>query len=407
MITCKMRVIVTIVFLLSLIVSLSGQETTIPGDSIMESDGQLFMPFYPGTVEKTLKVAPDIARLRPSQVSVLKRKLNACSELVIRDSLFQSLSGMKIKISEEIAALDGLNDQIRWIPSTVEIGFYTTLARDSLPFWESTPEAWVTFHFNNPKKLVGNPVIQNIYTEPVQTDSWYPFTEFDRISVPYRVTAFKNNKLPWFEPVTREDFILTLITFFQGAIEKAEKRKGNAVTHPTGQPGRSVEKERFLVEIEKIRKYDPALAEKLLQTYLDSETEVVAVSQGQPVGGGVDNNIMLNTWREAVRKLRAEMNAMSPLELKSAAWWSDLEDSNVSGLTPPGYTGSRPLVRLNKNLIDKTKPGSSIQLIVAEWSMMPGLDFTDITGYNLVYDKLSQLSKNMKFWQKIVDLTDP
>jgi hypothetical protein len=116
---------------------------------------------------------------------------------------------------------------------------------------------------------------------------------------------------------------------------------------------------------------------------------------------------MLNTWREAVRKLKAEMNAMSPVELKSQAWWSDTENSNVSGLTPSGYSGSRPLVRLNKNLMDKAKPGSSIQLIIAEWSMLPGLDFTDITGYNLAYDKISQLGKNLRLWQQIYDLIDP
>lgn len=401
-----MRPLITALIILFLIPALHAQDFTIPKDTVLEADGQFFMPYYPGTIERSLTVDPGIARLRPSQVNLLKRKLSACSELFSKDSLLQNLSGMNVRIREEIYDLDGLNDQYKWIPSSVEIGLYTILAKDSQPFQEATPDAWVTIHFNNPEKLVGNPVIQNIYIEPVQTDSWHPFSEYDRISVPNRVTAFKKNTLPWFEPVSREDFILTLITFFQSSIEKAEKRNPNPARAGAESVGRATEKERFMLEMEKIRRYDPALAETLIQTYEAAGKEAAASNPGSSPTNTVDNNIMLNTWREAVRKLRAEMNAMTPLELKSQAWWSDMEDSNVSGLTPAGFSGSRPLIRLNKNLMDKTKFGSSIQLIVAEWSMMPGLDFTDITGYNLVYDKLSQLAKNMKVWQKVADQVD-
>jgi hypothetical protein len=144
-----------------------------------------------------------------------------------------------------------------------------------------------------------------------------------------------------------------------------------------------------------------------MQAYLESEKSVLPEIQDHKSSSPVDKNIMLNTWREAVRKLKAEMNAMSSLELKSQAWWSDTENSNVSGLTPAGFSGSRPLVRLNKNLMDKTKPGSSVQIIIAEWSMLPGLDFTDTSGYNVAYGKISQLAKDLRLWQQIFNLIDP
>ena len=392
--------------LLSFFYGLSAQDIQFPEDTIMESDGQFFMPFSAGVKEKSLKVASDVARMRPSQVSILKRKLSACTALFSKDSLFNPFSGLKVVFKEEINSLDWFNEMAKWIPSSVEIGLYTTLSKDSMPYWETTPDAWITVHFNNPAKLVGNPVINDIYIEPVQTDSWQPWTEFDRISVPNRVTAVKRNELPWFEPVTREDFILTLITFFQGSIDKAEKKAGQTSGNLNA-TSRNTERQNYAVELEKIRKFDPALAEKLMEAYLEAEKSGTTEIQDQKSNSHVDKNIMLNTWREAVRKLKAEMNAMSPVELKSQAWWSDTENSNVSGLTPSGYSGSRPLVRLNKNLMDKAKPGSSIQLIIAEWSMLPGLDFTDITGYNLAYDKISQLGKNLRLWQQIYDLIDP
>jgi hypothetical protein len=385
---------------------LSAQDIQFPADTIIESDGQHFMPYSAGIKDKTLKVASDVARMKPSQVSILKRKLNTCSAIFSNDSVFNPFSGLKVVFKAEIYPLDGSNETVKWIPSSVEVGVYTTLSKDSSPYWEPTPDAWITVHFNNPEQLVGNPVINNIYVEPVQTDSWQPWIEFDRISVPNRVTAVKKSDLPWFEPVTREDFILTLITFFQGSIEKAEKE----TRYPYGTTPRSLqvsEHEQYEKEIEKIRKFDPALADKLMEAFLAGEKSGTTAGQENRTTTSLDKNIMLNTWREAVRKLKAEMNAMSPVELKSQAWWSDTENSNVSGLTPAGYSGSRPLVRLNKNLIDKTKPGSSIQIIIAEWSMMPGLDFTDITGYNLAYDKISKLSKNLRLWQQVYDLIDP
>jgi hypothetical protein len=101
------------------------------------------------------------------------------------------------------------------------------------------------------------------------------------------------------------------------------------------------------------------------------------------------------------------MNAMSPMERKSQAWWSNNEESNVSGLTPSGYSGSRPLVRLNKNLIDRTRPSSSIQLIVIEWSMIPGTEFEETGGYNLAFSKLSQLSQQEKLWEEVFRMLEP
>jgi hypothetical protein len=401
---------ILIFILLSFSYALSAQDIQFPPDTIVESDGQYFMPYSAGLKEKTVKVAPDVARMKPSQVSILKRKLKTCIDLFSNDSVFNPFSGLKVIFREEIYSLNGINETAKWIPSSVEIGLYTTLAKDSMPYWESTPDAWITIHFNNPEKLVGNPVINNIYMEPVQTDSWQPWIEFDRISVPNRVTVVKKYDLPWFEPVTREDFILTLITFFQGSIEKAEKKAGASggyLPSNLNPSSREAERQKFAVELDRIRKFDPALAEKLMQAYLEAEESGTPDIQNQKSNSLVDRNIMLNTWREAVRKLKAEMNAMSPVELKSQAWWSDTENSNVSGLTPSGFSGSRPLVRLNKNLIDKTRPGSSIQLIVAEWSMLPGLDFTDITGYNLAYDKISQLGKNLRLWKQVFELIDP
>jgi hypothetical protein len=405
-----MKSAVLLLFLLPLLIQHAvGQDEQITENTIIESDGQFFMPYTKGVREKLQVVNNEVARTRPSQVNIIKRKLNACTSLFYNDSLFNPLHGLKVVFREEIGHSDGINELIRWIPSSMEIDLFTTLSKDSLPYWETTPDAWIAVHFNNPKKLTGSPVINDIYLEPLEIGTFGEWTEFDCMSVPNRIIAVKKNTIPWFDPVSREDFILTLITFFQGSIEKAEKSNIRTSVRPATNlmaSEKNEDRKKFANELEKIRRYDPQLAEELMQSFDEFEKSSTGNNRDSDNSNQMDKNIMLNTWKEAVRKLKAEMNAMSPLERKSQAWWSNTEDSNVSGLTLAGFSGSRPLVRLNKNLIDKTKPGSSFQLIVTEWSIPPDADFSDISGYNLVYDKISQLGNNKKLWQQVISLID-
>lgn len=378
-----------------------------PG-TILEYDGQFFMPYSEGLKEKSLTIAPEIAKLRPSPFNLLKKKINSCLSLFYNDTVFSSFHGLKTTFTGKILPQDGLNEFFKWLPSQLEVRIYTSLAKDSLPYWENDPEAWITVCFNNPRKLVGPPVINDIFIEPRETGSFAGYTEYDRISVPDRIVAVKDSGLHPFEPVSREDFILTLITFFQTSIEKGEKQTVTvATTSELLKAGREKENERLKFEehLKEIRKVDPLLADKLMDAY-----ETGYSDSGNPANkeneNKVDRKIVLNTWREAVRKLKTEMNAMSSLERKSQAWWSNNEDSNVSGLTPPNISGSRPLIRLNRNLIDKTKPNTDIQLIVIEWSLLPASDISETEGYNLANAKLFELIRREKLWNQVFRMLD-
>lgn len=382
-------------------------------DAVVEYDGQYFMPFSEGVTEVLFSAAPELARVSPSQVSQLKKRLEECITFFREDELLSSPRGMKITYRASVAPLPGIHPRNKGIAAELETGIYATLARDSVPAWEPSPDARITIYLNNPAKLAGPPVINDIYVEPRITGDFFGHPEMDRITVPYRVVAVKKHDLPLFTPVTREDFILTLISFFQNSIEKVEKKgvqpgppSSENKTTPAGDPGR----QKFINELEKIRKMDPELADKLMQAYLEAGISAAGNQQGDHTGqndGHVDQNIMLNSWREAVRKLKAEMNAMSPHERKSQAWWSSIEENNVSGLTPAGFSGSRPLVRISRNIIDTTQPASSIQLLVVEWSMAPGSEFSETSGYNLAFGRLSQLSRNEALWNRIFKMMVP
>ncbi len=159
-----------ILFLLFLVPHGRCQVIQLPQDSVIEYDGQFFMPYAEGVKEKVLAFDPGVARMKPSQVSILKKKLNQCLSLFYNDSAFHTMNGLKVVFREEIFPMDGTNEMVRWIPSSIEIGIFTTLARDSMPYWESVSDASVILHFNNPKKLVGPAVINDIYIEPLETN---------------------------------------------------------------------------------------------------------------------------------------------------------------------------------------------------------------------------------------------
>ncbi len=404
--------IITLFCLVAAYLPLAAQTHNTHPNDIVEFEGQGFMPYAEGVNSFSLSVETGVSKALQSQVNLLKKKLVLFADLFQSDTLFLNIQGLKVAFDARISPVTGNKEQGRFLTASFETGIYTTLAIDSLPSWETTPDAWATVYFNNPRILAGNPVINDIYIEPRVTGKFFSYAELDRISLPNRVIAITDKNLPLFEPVSREDFILTLIAFFQGSVEKAEKQ-GNQPPHQPGEvsattPGyKEAEKQKFAADLEKIRKIDPELAEKLMQAYI--EAGLPSAENGTSIKNGtpVDHIIVLNSWREAVRKLKTEMNAMSSAERKTQAWWSNTEESNVSGLTPAGYSGSRPLVKVNKNLIDRTKPASSIQLMIVEWSMIPGTEISETSGYNLAFDKLSRLSQRKELWTRVFELTDP
>lgn len=385
---------------------LRAQSTGSGQANASEFGGPVFMPHHEGIIDKNILISPEITRLRPSPALSLRNKINACIAFFSGDTLFRSVKGMRISF-EGRATMP--NDKSTPFQSPVfgfEIGFYTILSSNSLPVWSDDPDTWLTVSFNNPMKLAGYPIIHDIYEEPLVTGDFFGHREYHRISAPHRMVAVKNIPEAFFEPVSREEFLLSLISYFQTSIDKEE----NPRIRPTKEPDLQVSQwnrenafRKFEEHLKEIRKYDPLLAGRLEAAYRE-EISAKGIQPFPAEVNKVDRMIALTTWREAVRKLKAEMNAMSSLERKSQAWWSNRENSNVSGLTPAGYSGSRPLVRINKNLIDKSRSPSSIQLIVIEWPEIPVPEIQDQTGYNLAYSKLLRLLENKTLWNQVFNM---
>ena len=72
----KIRFFVLIYLFLS--GSLVAQVGKYLPSAFVEFEGQTFMPYVPGVKDKSIVVAPEISKLRPSPVPLLKKKLNNC-----------------------------------------------------------------------------------------------------------------------------------------------------------------------------------------------------------------------------------------------------------------------------------------------------------------------------------------
>ncbi len=385
-----------------------AQESEPSPFTVVEFGGEFFMPFSGGVLEQSLELSPGIARMKPLPVHRMKQKLDSCLSLISHDSLFGSMKGIKGVLTGKISPAGGGSEPFPWLPASLDVSLYATLAREGLPAWDGQADARFTIHINDPAKLVGNPVIRDIYPEPELTGTFFGRPEYRRLPLPGRAVVIKNNPFPLFEPVSREQFILELIGFFQKSIENSEKKSvnGKPAQPPPVVTPREDEMQKIREYLDGIRKYDPFLADRIGSIYRESG---VLQDEKEPGDGqhGIDRQIVLNSWREAVRKLIAEMNAMSPVERKAQAWWSSTEESNVSGLTPAGFRGARPLVRLSRKLMDPTRPAGDIQLMVVEWPVNPGTLFSETSGYYLALSQLMELSRREPLWKQIFSLADP
>jgi hypothetical protein len=385
---------------------LRAQEKGTGQEIFPDYSSPVFMPHHKGIIDKNIFISPEITRLKPSPALSLRNKINTCLAFFSSDTLFRSVKGIRVSFSGSATMPDDKNSPFYFPAFGVEVGFHTILSVDSMPVWSEYPDAWLTVSFNNPLKLAGYPIVRDIYEEPVVTGDFYGHREYHRISAPHRIVAVKNSPGAFFEPVSREDFLLSLISYFHSSIDKEE----NSRIQPTKEPdihasqwNRENAFRKFEEQLKEIRKFDTLLAGRLEAAYRE-EIKAKGIQPFPAEVNKVDRMIALSTWREAVRKLKAEMNAMSPLERKSQAWWSNSENSTVSGLTPAGYSGSRPLVRINNNLIDKSRSPSNIQLIVIEWPEIPDPEIQDQTGYNLACSKFFRLLENKTLWNQVFNM---
>jgi hypothetical protein len=211
-------------------------------------------------------------------------------------------------------------------------------------------------------------------------------------------------------PVAREDFIMTLIGHFNEKITEDERIAALPASQSsylsTAESERLARKTEFDEAYTRMNRFDPLLARKLKDNYEETERRIRESSADSLTVYTLSRflNMQLGVWKEGIRKLRAELNAMSPSERRAQAHWSESEVMNTSGLTPPGHPGSNPVARINPAIMDPSRKESDIQLITIEWGVDTAPFATFRQGRSLVYHKLHQLSQCSAAWEQLFEM---
>lgn len=386
--------------------SVIAQTTPVFSDEIVLYRGERFMPFIDGALEEYTIPSTDFTRQQLRMVGPMRDKISAAAAILKSCQIFQPPQGFKLVLySQALAPVDFYENES--LGGSLRFEFFVTMVCNEKPCYDKKTDATVTITFNDPTKLAALHIMDNIWVQPRKISDFLGHPVFRLFNGPKEITVVTENELPIYVPVTREDFMMTLISHFRDIIVEDEylaalpQSKETPLTFSDKENGNR--KADFEKAYNSMFRFDPLLARKLKDNYEQTEQKLeeaksdstIIITESQYL------NMQINVWREGIRKLRAELNAMSPSERRSQAHWAESETMNTSGLTPPGHPGSNPVARINSQVINNSKPETDIQLITIEWGVdtAPYANFKQ--GRSLQYHKLYEFSQCREAWENL------
>jgi hypothetical protein len=351
-----------------------AQTTPVFSDEIILYRGERFMPFIDGALEEYTIPSADFTRQQLRMVGTMRDKISEASSILKACQIFHPPQGFKLVIhSQALPPVDFHNNES--LSGTLRIELFVTMVCNEKPCYDKKTDATVSITFNNPTRLVSTHIMDDIWLQPRRISDFFGRPVYRLLNDRREITVVSGHEIPLYLPVTREDFIMTLIRHFGEMITEDEylaaqpQSKEIELSFSDAENGKR--KDNFEIAYNSMFRFDPLLARKLKENFHQAEQKLeeaksdstIIITESQYI------NMQLNVWREGIRKLRAELNAMSPSERRSQAHWSESETMNTSGLTPPGHPGSNPVARINPQIIDNSKPETDIQLITLEWGV--------------------------------------
>lgn len=383
-----------------------GQTSNAFSDEIVLYRGERFMPFIDGAFEEYIIPSSDFNRQQLRMVGTMRDKLSTASAILKSCQIFQHPQGFKLVLySQALAPVDFYENQS--LGGSLRFELFVTMVCNEKPCYDKKTDATVTITFNDPAKLAELHIMGDIWVQPRKISDFLGHPVFRLFNGRREITVVTGNELPIYVPVTREDFIMTLIRHFRDIIMEDENLAALPQSKETllifSDKENGVRKADFEKAYNSMFRFDPHLARKLKDNFEQTEKKLEEAKSDSSVNITQHQylNMQINVWREGIRKLRAELNAMSPSERRSQAHWSESGTMNTSGLTPPGHPGSNPVARINPQIMDNTKPKTDIQLITIEWGVdtAPYANFKQ--GRSLQYHKLYEFSQCREAWESL------
>ena len=385
---------------------LVAQEKRSFSDEIILYRGERFMPYIDGPVEEQLSMSPALTRAQTRPASIFRKNLDSLLSLVKSCEVLYPPQGIKTVIQTGILPPAGFNGN-KSISGIIDLSLFVTMVCNEKPCWDKTTDATLNIAINDPGKLAAVHIIDNIWLQPRLISKFHDFPVYRLHDQQRELTVIAPEGINLYIPISREEFVALLISHFQETLNRGREVASLPLSKKTtiiySEAENNARRAEWQADYDRMYRFDPILAKKLQTAFETAEKRVQEASDDSTAAFTKSQYIelQLGVWREAIRKLHAELNAMSPSERRSQAHWSESETLNTSGLTPPGYPGSFPVARINPQVMDNKLPPDAIRLITLEWGHETEPYATFKKGRSLQYHQLHQLKNCVELWEQI------
>jgi len=245
------------------------------------------------------------------------------------------------------------------------------------------------FHINAPLYMFGSPITADIFLCPQKVSDFFGYPVYRNGKG--EVTILSKKNIPLFIPVTREEYLKTLIN---------EEGK-NKITAPTKSDYEATLNEMDLA-YNKLLQTNPEAAREFKSQIEEFKNESNSISEETQTPN-------------LIELLKTELSSMTVEEKNQQAYYGGAGAMDVyhnySGLVPCDEKDKGDaLVRANPKLI-KNNSGNDIELTVIRWSVgnsienyNPGLYNEDCNGFNLADCIFKSLYQDQIIWQNIFNL---
>jgi hypothetical protein len=315
---------------------------------------------------------------------------------IIKDIQGERIAQME-RIYETIMSWDSLNP-----PKGFEVRFNAGDSYANLAFSAYVREgdtkttksgAVLSFYINDPARVLGSPVAENIFLQPEKVDDFFGHPVFRNTD--NEVTVISKSNVPLFVPVSREEYLLQLI---KTETVKQQKEDGHQ---------QKSDSEVILAEMEKsygeLLKIDPDAAAEFR---IEIQNFRADMAKDQDAGAPAD----------LLASLKAELAKLSPAERKQPAYYAVgafEKYGNFSGLLPEsGKDSGTALVRPAPAYGGMANNKSAINLLIISWNVgtdnansdKPRLFHGDAKGFMLADYYMVRLYHQQKIWNDIDSL---
>ena len=361
-----------------------------PGKIVLDSEGIELMPWARGALTANTYYDEDYAGTLPQHlVSLYENTFQYFLTVLSQHAMLNPPIGFDAHFDKRIQTWEKPSVPQFFFPdndpktaASIEISFAPLYRIGNAPQSDFHISSRVVVCLNNPYEIAGTPLMADIYPAPIPAGDFhgYPIYQTNR----RKVTIINPGNKPLFIPVSRQDFIATVICYWEHQIDK-DRADQNSYQHTRSSQNKETQKQQRAQEVERayreLLKYDKQAAEELKKAF--AETEHIGMDGKLDDSGITASQVFDNSVsfaHDQIMRLQDELKAMSQAEKQRQAIYSlsAFEDfNNVSGLLPLGDTSGDALVRINPDLVDENP--HSIQLVSMAWYLMHS-DFSDNPG---------------------------